>query len=144
MWIIIIVGLPLVPFWSTHPLNCIPKCETFFLCHTHSPNCPVLWGIPEQSWIQWGPWRQQTETSRTDVFSTLALPTSWAGQFPCGAVLHVTGCWAASLTSTPWTAAVLCSCAWPSKRLPGGKNLPVENHGSRERLQIRAKYRGHL
>ena len=30
------------------------------------------------------------------------------------------------------------------KWLPGGKNLPVETHGSRERLQIRTKYWGLL
>ena len=30
------------------------------------------------------------------------------------------------------------------KWLPGGKNLPVETHGSRERLQVRTKYWGLL
>lgn len=30
------------------------------------------------------------------------------------------------------------------KWLPGGKHLPVENHGSRERLQIKTKYWGLL
>ena len=83
--------------------------------------------------------RQQVGPSGTDVFAVLARGTILGRAVPQGIPHGISG-----LQPLDGSGASSLPGRDIQKWLPGSKNLPVETHGSRERLQIRTKYWGLL